>query len=238
MECGERLTVCTVKSASTRGPWKGAAGMGVRRSKDIVKAQTEIEYLHALFALRNGPDGTLQGAGTEALALYELMHQLTQRNSLTLENRRIPFVPFPPKPEPSRSDVFRWGVWSAALQRHSEELRDWTWSGYRYLQSLYPKHRLETTTRGASVVYFYRESGTAITAGAIEVGPMLQMVVRDEIAQMVLVLGVGTWRADESGPPRRPFVDVSVFTFDVRAHAALEAFFEKRDQAVRAAERG
>ena len=73
------------------------------------------------------------------------------------------------------------------MQRRSEDLRDWMWSGYRYLQNLYPKHRLEISKGGAPFLYFHRGSGTAVTAGNIEVSPMLQEVVHDEIAQLLLV---------------------------------------------------
>jgi hypothetical protein len=209
--------------------------MGGRRSADIGKPHAELDYLHELFTPRHGPYVALQSVDTEALALYELLHQLNQRQAVTLEYQHIPFTPFAPKPEPSLSDVYKWQVWTFAMKRRSEELRDWAWSGYRYLQSLHPKHRLETSKGGAPFMYLHRKSGTAITTGNCDVSAVLQEVVHDDITQLLLVGDAGTWRADESEASRRRLLDIAVLTFDEIARAAFGQFFAKQNQALLAA---
>ena len=186
----------------------------------------ELEEMQAAFTPRHHWTNGSFGRSTEQpFELVCLLHQLRAAGSVTLGYQHIPCVPFDEKRWYREQEPEERAALAVAARRRGSELQDQTWSGYCYLKSLFPGRKFETYRDGIPFLYLERESGAACTAGNVEPGRMLHMVVARDISRLFIVGNQHSWR-EERPAGNHEMLDSAVLSFDDNARAALSDFFD------------
>jgi hypothetical protein len=201
-------------------------------SLDESRLPDELDELQLLFSSRGRWHGLSPQTEEESTAqcLIELL-ALRRQGDLDVRYPTIPRVPFSSE-MPKGVSGYEWRMRSLAYRRPgSAELSECMWSGYSYLQGLYPGEELEVS-RQAPHLYMHQASGFAVTAGDLPVERTLKDVANLPLHTLGIVSAPRTWCR---GPAASPEVacapwDMALLTFSPEAIRALQEMFETRRQ--------
>jgi hypothetical protein len=202
-------------------------------SLDGNRLPDEMDELQLLFSSRGRWHGLSPQTEEESTAqcLIELL-ALRRQGDFEVLYTTIPRVPFSSE-MPKGVSGYEWRMRSLAYRRPgSTELAECMWSGYSYLQGLYPGEELEVS-RQAPHLYMHQASEAAITAGDLPVERTLKDVANLPLRTLGVVSSPGTWcreaHADRVGNPAARW-DLALLTFSTEAVWTLQSMFEARRQ--------
>jgi hypothetical protein len=208
------------------------------------EAFQRLQELHRIFNSRTyWGSGDVESEDSCGLGMLRILDGFRSEGELCLEFHTIELAKCP-RPSWGPGDDYEWRMATFACERRGkQDLKDYMWSGYRYLQKSHSNEQLETTGRSLPFLYIASSAGRAVTAGNVGVATLLRSIVNNELASVSVVAAAGTWLNTDLHDLRQSdfkeflrrcdalqgLCDMATVTFSATVRDTLDAFFEQED---------